>query len=73
MNCFFPFQKGIQKWLQWVGYLSSSWDEWVGVDRLLKQNEENIIRQQTLAKQPHVDDNTKSGQLTQMNPKSSAG
>ncbi|CAN6680049.1 unnamed protein product [Malus baccata var. baccata] len=48
------------------------WDEWVGVDRLLKQNEENIIRQQTLAKQPRVDDSTKSGQLTQMNPKSSA-
>nr|XP_028950035.1 uncharacterized protein LOC103425109 isoform X2 [Malus domestica] len=62
------------KWIYFVHYLgwNKVWDEWVGVDRLLKQNEENIIRQQTLAKQPCVDDNTKSGQLTQMNPKSSA-
>ncbi|GER51357.1 PLC-like phosphodiesterases superfamily protein [Striga asiatica] len=49
-----------------------SWDEWVGMDRLMKNTEENILKQQTLDKKAGVDKNSKSGRSTYTKPKSSA-
>ncbi|PRQ48079.1 putative chromatin remodeling & transcriptional activation CHROMO-DOMAIN family [Rosa chinensis] len=59
------------EWKYFVHYLgwNKVWDEWVGVDRLLKHNEENIKKQQALNKKQDII--TKSGRLTQMKPKSS--
>lgn len=53
--------------------LPISWDEWVGMDRLMKYSEENIVKQQTLDKKAGVDKSTKSGRSAQAKPKSSAG
>lgn len=50
-----------------------SWDEWVGMDRLMKYTEENITKQQALDKKAGVDKSTKSGRSAQAKPKSSAG
>ncbi|KAD4888207.1 hypothetical protein E3N88_20280 [Mikania micrantha] len=47
----------------------NSWDEWVGVDRLMKYTEENIQKQQALDKKQGVDKNSKSGRATQTKPK----
>lgn len=47
----------------------NSWDEWVGVDRLMKYTEENIQKQQALDKKQGVDKNPKSGRSTQTKPK----
>ncbi|XP_062003816.1 uncharacterized protein LOC133721263 isoform X1 [Rosa rugosa] len=55
--------------VHYLGWNKVSWDEWVGVDRLLKHNEENIKKQQALNKKQDII--TKSGRLTQMKPKSS--
>ncbi|KAL0461820.1 UNVERIFIED_CONTAM: protein MRG1 [Sesamum latifolium] len=49
-----------------------SWDEWVGMDRLMKHTEENIQKQQALDKKAGVDKNTKSGRSAQTKPKGSA-
>ena len=69
----YPFEKGIQKSLLWVGHLANSWDEWVGADRLMKHTEENVLKQQALDKKQGVDKNSKSGRAAQTKPKSSAG
>ena len=53
--------------------LPISWDEWVGMDRLMKYTEENIVKQQALDKKAGVDKNSKSGRSGQAKPKSSAG
>ncbi|KAK9067026.1 hypothetical protein SSX86_014350 [Deinandra increscens subsp. villosa] len=45
------------------------WDEWVGVDRLMKYTEENIQKQQALDKKQGVDKNPKSGRSAQTKPK----
>ncbi|KAK4477469.1 hypothetical protein RD792_016692 [Penstemon davidsonii] len=50
----------------------NSWDEWVGMDRLMKHSQENIIKQQALDKKAGVDKNTKSGRSAHAKPKSSA-
>ncbi|XP_042011932.1 protein MRG1-like isoform X2 [Salvia splendens] len=47
------------------------WDEWVGMDRLMKYTEENIMKQQALDKKAGVDKNTKLGRSAQTKPKSS--
>ncbi|KZV24965.1 MRG family protein isoform 1 [Dorcoceras hygrometricum] len=62
------------EWRYFVHYLgwSKNWDEWVGMDRLMKYNEENILKQQALDKKVGVDKSTKSGRSTQTKPKSSA-
>lgn len=73
INNYAPFQKGKQKSLQWLRHLSNSWDEWVGVDRLMKHNEENVLKQQALDKKQGVDKNVKSGRSAQTKPKSSTG
>ncbi|KAK6128594.1 hypothetical protein DH2020_037669 [Rehmannia glutinosa] len=49
-----------------------SWDEWVGMDRLMKNTQENKLKQQALDKKAGVDKNTKSGRSAQTKPKSSA-
>ncbi|XP_073288912.1 protein MRG1-like isoform X2 [Primulina huaijiensis] len=61
------------EWRYFVHYLgwSKNWDEWVGMDRLMKYNEENILKQQALDKKVGVDKNTKSGRSAQTKPKSS--
>lgn len=51
----------------------NSWDEWVGMDRLLKFTDENIKRQQALAKKQGADKHPKTGRSSQMKPKSSTG
>ncbi|KAK4584755.1 hypothetical protein RGQ29_022449 [Quercus rubra] len=71
INNYAPFQKGKQKSLQWLRHLSNSWDEWVGVDRLMKHTEENVVKQQALDKKQGVDKNVKSGRSAQTKPKSS--
>ncbi|KAL4582212.1 hypothetical protein LXL04_006755 [Taraxacum kok-saghyz] len=50
-------------------YLDNSWDEWVGVDRLMKYSEENVLKQKALDKKQGVDKNSKSGKSTQTKPK----
>lgn len=52
--------------------LACSWDEWVGMDRLMKHTEENVEKQQALDKKQGVEKN-KSGRSTQAKPKSSTG
>ncbi|CAI9261581.1 unnamed protein product [Lactuca saligna] len=63
------------EWKYFVHYLgwSKTWDEWVGVDRLMKNTEENILKQQALDKKQGVDRNSKSGKSTQTKPKVSSG
>ncbi|XP_004287991.1 PREDICTED: mortality factor 4-like protein 1 [Fragaria vesca subsp. vesca] len=62
------------EWRYFVHYLgwNKNWDEWVGVDRILKYTEENIMKQQALDKKQGVDKNTKSGRSAHTKPKSSA-
>ncbi|XP_057482578.1 protein MRG1-like isoform X3 [Actinidia eriantha] len=51
----------------------NSWDEWVGMDRLMKHTEENVLKQQALdKKQQGVDRNPKSGRSAQAKPKASS-
>ncbi|KAK4426396.1 protein MRG1 [Sesamum alatum] len=62
------------EWRYFVHYLgwNKNWDEWVGMDRLMKHTEENIQKQQALDKKAGVDKNTKSGRSAQTKPKGSA-
>ncbi|GFP78936.1 mortality factor 4-like protein 1 [Phtheirospermum japonicum] len=55
-----------------LNILPISWDEWVGMYRLMKNTEENILKQQALDKKAGVNKNTKSGCSAQTKPKSSA-
>ncbi|KAL4577465.1 hypothetical protein LXL04_013574 [Taraxacum kok-saghyz] len=64
------------EWKYFVHYLgwSKTWDEWVGVDRLMKNSEENILKQQALDKKQGVERNPKSGgRSNQTKPKISSG
>ncbi|PON46366.1 MRG [Trema orientale] len=63
-----------KEWKYFVHYLgwNKNWDEWVGVDRLMKHTEENVVKQQALDKKQGVDKNPKSGRSAQTKPKSSA-
>ncbi|KAH9663772.1 protein MRG1 [Citrus sinensis] len=54
-----------------LGHLANSWDEWVGVDRLLKHTEENVMKQQALQKKQGADRSSKSGRSAQTKQKSS--
>ncbi|KAL6512863.1 hypothetical protein OROHE_019653 [Orobanche hederae] len=62
------------EWRYFVHYLgwNKNWDEWVGMDRLMKNTDENILKQQALDKKAGVDKNIKSGRSAQTKPKSSA-
>ncbi|XP_024962696.1 protein MRG1-like isoform X2 [Cynara cardunculus var. scolymus] len=63
------------EWKYFVHYLgwSKTWDEWVGVERLMKYTQENIQKQQDLGKKQGVDRNPKSGRSNQTKPKISTG
>ncbi|GLT78858.1 hypothetical protein SLA2020_503770 [Shorea laevis] len=63
-----------KEWKYFVHYLgwSKNWDEWVGAERLLKDTEENVLKQQALEKKQGVDKTSKSGRSTQTKPKGSA-
>ncbi|XP_044483483.1 protein MRG1-like isoform X1 [Mangifera indica] len=52
-----------KEWRYYVHYLgwNKNWDEWVGADRLLKHNEENLLKQQALQKKQGIDKSAKSG------------
>ncbi|KAL2499629.1 Protein MRG1 [Abeliophyllum distichum] len=62
------------EWKYHVHYLgwNKNWDEWVGMDRLMKHTEENVLKQQALDKKAGVDKNPKSGRSSQVKPKSSS-
>ncbi|KAL2531818.1 Protein MRG1 [Abeliophyllum distichum] len=57
-----------------VHYLgwNKNWDEWVGMDRLMKHTKENVLKKQALNKKVGVDKNTKSGRSAQAKSKSPA-
>ncbi|KVI08963.1 Chromo domain-like protein [Cynara cardunculus var. scolymus] len=59
--------------LQLIVPLHEYWDEWVGVERLMKYTQENIQKQQDLGKKQGVDRNPKSGRSNQTKPKISTG
>ncbi|KAH9663771.1 protein MRG1 [Citrus sinensis] len=61
----------LEKSLLSLGHLANSWDEWVGVDRLLKHTEENVMKQQALQKKQGADRSSKSGRSAQTKQKSS--
>lgn len=65
--------KGYTELLSWVQYISNSWDEWVGEERLMKHTEENVTKQLALDKKQNVDKNVKSGRSSQAKAKSSTG
>lgn len=60
-------------WRYFVHYLgwNKNWDEWVGMDRLMKFTEENVLKQQALDKKQGAEKSTKSGRSTHTKPKSS--
>ncbi|CAA3002731.1 MRG1 isoform X1 [Olea europaea subsp. europaea] len=62
------------EWKYHVHYLgwNKNWDEWVGMDRLMKHTEENVLKQQALDKKAGVDKNAKSWRSSQVKPKSSS-
>lgn len=53
--------------------LFNSWDEWVGIDRLMKLTEENIQKQQELKKKQDTDKSSKGGRGSQMKTKGYTG
>ncbi|XP_051117476.1 protein MRG1 isoform X2 [Andrographis paniculata] len=61
------------EWRYFLHYLgwNKNWDEWVGMDRLMKLTEENISKQQDLEKKAGLDKGTKSGRSAQTKSKSS--
>ncbi|KAK3231299.1 hypothetical protein Dsin_003180 [Dipteronia sinensis] len=64
----------MNKWKYYVHYLGwkKNWDEWVGVDRLMKQTEENIKKQQLINQKQDIEKNLKSGRA-HMKPKVARG
>ncbi|XP_040996693.1 protein MRG1-like isoform X2 [Juglans microcarpa x Juglans regia] len=61
------------EWRFFVHYpgWSKNWDEWVGVDRLMKFTEENVQKQQALNKKQSFEKNTKLARASLIKPKSS--
>lgn len=66
-------QYRLKEWTFRVHYLgwNKSWDEWVGVHRLMKDTEANRHRQPVFTKKRDEDKNLKSGHALQMKPRSS--
>ncbi|KAJ4701689.1 MRG family protein, putative isoform 1 [Melia azedarach] len=62
-----------KQWRFFVHYLgwNKNWDEWVGVDRLMKDTEANRHRQQVINKKQGPEKNVKPGRVSQMKPRSS--
>jgi hypothetical protein len=51
----------------------NSWDEWVGMDRLMKFTEENVQKQNALNKKQLLEKNAKLPHASLIKPKSSNG
>ncbi|KAF9678549.1 hypothetical protein SADUNF_Sadunf07G0046300 [Salix dunnii] len=62
-----------KEWRYFVHYLgwNKNWDEWVGMDRLMKHTPDNVLKQQTLEKKQGVDKSLKPGRSSQTKPKNS--
>ncbi|KAH7567472.1 hypothetical protein JRO89_XS07G0079000 [Xanthoceras sorbifolium] len=62
----------MKQWKYYVHYLGwkKNWDEWVGVDRLMKYNEENVKKQQLINEKQDIEKNLKP-RRAHMKPKSS--
>ncbi|XP_047267104.1 protein MRG2 isoform X2 [Capsicum annuum] len=52
---------------------NKNWDEWVGIDRLMKHTEENVQKQQELKKRQDTDKNGKAVRGSQMKTKGPTG
>ncbi|XP_009609315.1 protein MRG1-like isoform X1 [Nicotiana tabacum] len=65
----------MREWRYFVHYLgwNKNWDEWVGIDRLMKLTEENIQKQQELKKKQDTDKSSKGGRGSQMKTKGYTG
>ncbi|KAK3004347.1 hypothetical protein RJ639_018051 [Escallonia herrerae] len=66
----------MKEWKYYVHYLVisfffNSWDEWVGIDRLLKCTEENAKKQEVLDKNHGAEKNVKPARTSQNKPKNS--
>ncbi|KAK9271181.1 hypothetical protein L1049_026770 [Liquidambar formosana] len=63
----------MREWRYLVHYLgwNKNWDEWVGMDRLMKFTEENIQKQEALYKKLGIDKNTKPVRASQIKPRNS--
>ncbi|XP_026436107.1 AT-rich interactive domain-containing protein 4A-like isoform X3 [Papaver somniferum] len=65
-----PYDNTKEYLIHYKGW-NKKWDEWVGVERLLKFTEENKKLQEELKlAQQHIEKNPKSGCLSNMNPES---
>ncbi|KAI4337016.1 hypothetical protein L6164_015478 [Bauhinia variegata] len=62
-----------KEWRFYVHYLGwkKSWDEWVGVDRLMKYTEENLQKKRDLNEKHGNDKNPKAARASQIKSKSS--
>ncbi|XP_011074413.1 protein MRG1-like isoform X2 [Sesamum indicum] len=65
----------MEEWRYYVHYpgWNKHWDEWLGVDCLLKRTEENVCKQKELKEKHAVDKNAKLGRLSQDKTKNSIG
>ncbi|KAJ8541137.1 hypothetical protein K7X08_001953 [Anisodus acutangulus] len=62
----------LRYFVHYLGW-NKNWDEWVGVDRLMKHTEENVQKQQELKKKQDTDKNGKAARGSQMKTKGSTG
>lgn len=64
----------MKQWSFLVHYLgwNKNWDEWVGVDRMMKFTEENVQVQNALNEKQLIEKNTKQARVSQITPKSSS-
>ncbi|XP_039026163.1 protein MRG1-like [Hibiscus syriacus] len=62
-----------KEWKYFVHYLgwNKNWDEWVAADRLMKNTEENVRKQQALDRKQGVEKGSRPGRSSQTKPKSS--
>ncbi|KAK3423141.1 protein MRG1 isoform X1 [Eucalyptus grandis] len=63
----------LKEWRYYVHYLgwSKNWDEWVGVDRLMKYTDENLQKQRELNNKQDAEKSTKPSRVSYTKPKGS--
>lgn len=63
----------LKEWRYYVHYLgwSKNWDEWVGVDRLMKYTDENLQKQRELNNKQDAEKSTKPSRISYTKPKGS--
>ncbi|XP_030454454.2 protein MRG1-like isoform X1 [Syzygium oleosum] len=63
----------LREWRYYVHYLgwSKNWDEWVGVDRLMKYTDENLQKQRELNNKQDAEKTTKPSRASHTKPKGS--